>query len=326
MKRRTFIASAGLVFAAAAPRAAFAQQARIPTIGYLSSKSEAAERGIVAGVKRGLGQLGLREGENVAIVYRWSGGNYDDLAQMAAELIAARVDIIATSGLPATLAAQKATTVIPIVFRLAVDPVAFGLARSFDRPDTNLTGVTMLFDLLTPKKLQLVHELSRNPAIALLINPRNPNAASHRDHAETAARSLGLQLLVITAGNAAEIETAFVSAKQGAAAAVLVGDDPLFDSESDKLVRAAATQRLPTMFYVRDFVRAGGLISYGPNFDEMAEQVGQDIGRILKGAKPSDVPIQQPTKFELVINAGTARALGLTIPPALLDRADEVIE
>ncbi len=322
MRRRDFVAGtiASVLFASRAGAK------DIPTVGYLSSKSEAAERGIVAGVKRGLALVGLHDAEDLLIVYRWSGGNYGELARMAAELVSSQVDIIASSGLPATLAAQKATAAIPIVFRLAVDPIAFGLARSFDRPGTNLTGVTMLFDPLTPKKLQLLQELVPSRSVALLVNPKNPNAASHREHAETAARSLGLRLLVVAASAAAEVGPAFVSARQGEAGAVLVGDDPLFDSESDKLVQAAAAQRLPTMFYVRDFVRAGGLISYGPNFDEMAEQVGQDIGRILKGAKPADIPIQQPTKFELVVNARTAKALDLAIPNSLLDRSDEVIE
>ena len=322
MRRREFVA--GTIASTVLASAVRAQG--IPTVGYLSSKSEAAERGIVAGVKRGLAPLGLRDGETITIIYRWSSGNYDALTEMAAELVSRRVAIIATSGLPATLAAQKATADIPVVFRLAVDPVTFGLAQSFDRPGTNLTGVTMLFDPLTPKKLQLLQELVRSSSVALLVNPRNPNAGSHRVHAQTAARSLGLRLQVVAAGAANEIEPAFVSAHQGGVGAALVGDDPLFDSESDRLIQAAAAQRLPTMFYVRDFVRAGGLISYGPNFDEMAEQVGQDIGRILKGAKPADIPILQPTKFELVLNVRTAKSLDLAIPRALLDRADEVIE
>jgi putative ABC transport system substrate-binding protein len=212
------------------------------------------------------------------------------------------------------------------VFRLAIDPTGFGLVRSFDRPAGNLTGVTMLFDPLTPKKLQLLHELVPSAEIGLLVNPNNPNATSHRDHAERAAKSLGLRLTVLTAGTPAEIDLAFAAARQKNIRAVLVGDDPMFDVESLRLVAAAASHKLPTMYYVNDFVSAGGLISYGPNFAEMATQVGTYIGRILKGAKPADLPIQQPTKFELVVNIKSAKALGLSFPPTLLANADVVIE
>jgi putative ABC transport system substrate-binding protein len=228
--------------------------------------------------------------------------------------------------LPATLAAKAASSTIPIVFRLAIDPTSFGLARSFDRPEGNLTGVTMLFDPLTPKKLQLLHELVSDSSIGLVVNPNNPNATSHREHAEKAAQSLGLGLTVLTAGTPDEIDPAFATARQTGIRAMLVGDDPMFDVESRRLVAAAASNKLPTMYYVSDFVFAGGLISYGPSFTEMATQVGTYIGRILKGAKPGDLPIQQPTKFELVANVKTAKTLGLALPPTLLANADQVIE
>jgi ABC-type uncharacterized transport system substrate-binding protein len=184
----------------------------------------------------------------------------------------------------------------------------------------------MLFDPLTPKKLQLLHELVSDLSIGLLINPKNQNATSHKEHAETAAQSLGLRLSVLTAGSPDEIEPAFALGRQKGIAALLVGDDPLFDVENQRLVGAASHYSIPTMYYVRDFVVNGGLISYGPSFDEMAMQVGLYVGRILKGAKPADLPIQQPTKFELVINLRTAKALGIAVPPALVARADEVIE
>ena len=326
MRRRAFVIGSALALAASRGRALAQSGAVVPRIGYLSSKSEAAETGIVASVKKGLAQLGFIDGNNVTILYRWSGGNYDRLSQFAAELIQDKVDVIATSGLPATLAAKAATTTVPIVFRLAVDPVAFKLVDSFDRPGKNLTGVTMMFDPLTPKKLQLLHELVPAPSIGLLVNPRNPNATSHREHAEQAARPLGLQLSVLTAVSGGDFDPGFAGARRNGVAAILVGDDPLFDSESAALVKAAADHRMPTMYYVRDFVQAGGLVSYGPSFDEMAEQVGRDLARLLKGAKPAELPVQQPTRLELVINARTAKALQLTIPPTLLTAADEVLD
>lgn len=325
MRRREFIASIGLGVAAW-PLGAFGQSAAAPRIGYLSSKEENAEKSILAGVRKGLAEQGFAEGRNVAIVYGWSAGHYDRLPALAADLVAGKVDVIAASGLPAALAAKAATSTIPVVFRLAVDPVAFKLAQSFDRPGGNLTGVTMMFDPLTPKKLQLLHELVGNRSIALLVNPNNPNATSHKDHPETAARSLGLNLTVLTAGSAAEIEAAFSRGRQGNVGAILVGDDPLFDVASAQLVGAAAAHKIPTMFYVRDFVVGGGLFSYGPSFDEMAMQVGVYLGRILKGERAAELPVQQPTKFELVINLKTAKALGLKVPPDWLARADEVIE
>ena len=325
MRRRELIALLGGA-AAAWPLTARAQRQTVPLIGYLSSKSETAESGIVAGVKKGLAENGFVEGRNVNIAYRWSAGDYDRLASMAADLIARNVDVIAASGLPAALAAKAATSVIPVVFRLAIDPVAFALTQSFDHPTGNFTGVTMMFDPLTSKKLELLHELVPEVSFGFLVNPKNQNATSHKTHAEAAIQPLGLHLIVLTASSADEIERAFALGRQKAINAMLVGDDPLFDSESERLIDAAARYKIPTMYYVRNFTMAGGLISYGPSFDEMAIQVGQYVGRILKGAKPSDLPVVQPTKFELVINLKTAKALGLVIPPALLARADEVIE
>jgi putative ABC transport system substrate-binding protein len=200
------------------------------------------------------------------------------------------------------------------------------LAESFDRPGRNLTGVTMMFDPLTPKKLQLLHELVSDQSIGLLVNPRNPNVTSHRTHAESAAKALGLRLTVLNAGSADEIETAFATGRRSGIRALLVGDDPLFDVQSKRLVEAASRSGIPTMYYVRDFVVAGGLFSYGPSFDEMAQQVGVYLGRIIKGASAAELPVQQPTKFELVINLKAAKALGLAVPPGWLARADEVIE
>ena len=325
VRRRDFLTLIG-GSVVARPMNARAQNVAIPTVGYLSSKDERAEAGIIAGIRKGLAGQDLFEGQNVAFAYRFSAGDYSRLPDLAANLISSKVAVIAASGLPATLAAKAATSTTPIVFRLAVDPTGFGLAQSFDRPGGNLTGVTMLFDPLTPKKLQLLHELVPAAEIGLVINPNNPNATSHREHAERAARSLGLRLTVLTAGTPDEIEPAFLAAKRQNIRAMLVGDDPMFDVESRRLVAAAASYKLPTMYYVSDFVSAGGLISYGPNFAEMAMQVGNYIGRILKGAKPGELPIQQPTKFELVANIKAAKALGIALPPTLLANADQVIE
>jgi putative ABC transport system substrate-binding protein len=325
MKRRKFITL--LCGAATWPLATRAQQAASPVIGYLSSKGVAAEAGIVAAIRQGLNERGFVEGKNVAFAYRWAEGDYSNLPRLAADLVNQKVNVIAASGLPAALAAKAATPTIPIVFRLAIDPVAFGLTQSLDHPGGNITGVTMLFDPLTPKKLELLHQITPSTvSIGILINPNNQNATSHQDHAERAAATLGFNLTVLKAGRLEELEPTFAAARQKSVGALLIGDDPLFDVLNQQLVDTAARHRIPTMYYVRDFVVTGGLISYGPSFDEMARQVGVYLGRILEGARPAELPVQQPTKFELVINIKTAKALGLALPPALLARADQVIE
>ncbi len=325
MKRREFIT---LLYGAATwPLAAHAQQAASPVIGYLSSKGTAAEAGIISAIRQGLNERGFVEGKNVAFAYRWAEGDYSKLPRLAADLVDQNVNVIAASGLPAALAAKAATPTIPIVFRLAIDPVAFGLTRSLDRPGGNITGVTMLFDPLTPKKLELLHQIAPSTvSIGILINPNNQNATSHQDHAERAAATLGFNLSVLKAGRLEELEPTFAAARQKGVGALLIGDDPLFDVLNQQLVDTAARHRIPTMYYVRDFVITGGLISYGPSFDEMARQVGVYLGRILEGVGPAELPVQQPTKFELVINIKTAKALGLALPSALLARADQVIE
>ena len=325
MRRRAFIKLIGGA-ATSSPLAAHAQQPAMPVIGYLSSKGEVAEAGITAAMRQGLRDSGFVEGKTL-FSYRWSDGDYSRLPQLASDLVNEKVDVIVASGLPGALAAKAATSTIPIVFRLAIDPVAFRLVQSFDRPGGNVTGVTMLFDPLTPKKLQFLHELV--PAakkIGFLINPNNQNATSHKEHAERATATLGLDLKVLAVGRKADIELAFATARKEGIGALLVGDDPLFDVLSHELVSAAARFQIPTMYYVRDFVVAGGLISYGPSFDEMAKQVGIYVGRLLKGTKPSELPVQQPTKIELVVNLKAAKALGVSIPSTLLTGADEVIE
>ncbi len=325
MKRRQFVTLLGC--AAAWPFASRAEPRAVPQVGYLSSKDATAESVILASVRHGLATHGFVEGKSVEILYRWSEGDYKRLPRLAADLVARKVDVIATSGLPATLAAKEAAPRTPIVFRLAIDPVAFHLTQSFDRPGGNITGVTMLFDPLTPKKLQLLQELApRAASFAFLINPTNPNATSHRERAEHAAKLLGLRLTILTAARRDDIDAAFAAARAADVAALLVGDDPLFDVLSRELVAAAARHHVLTMFYVRDFVLAGGLISYGPSFDEMAQQVGVYLGQILKGANPAELPVSQPTRIELVVNLKTARSLGIQIPQSVMLRADKVID
>jgi len=324
MKRRDFIILMG--GAAAWPVAARAQRSSMAVVGYLSSSSEAADTKVFGEVKKGLAEQGFVEGNNVSFLSHWSEGDYSRLEALAADLITRKANVLVTSGLPATLAAKHVTTTVPIVFRFAVDPVAHGLVQSFDRPGGNLTGATTLFDPLTPKKLQLLQELVGKGSIGFMVNPKNPNVSSHLAHADTAVKALGLHLTTVKASSPEEIEPAFASARRQSAAAMLLGDDPLFFARKGEVIRAAASHRMPTMYYVRDFADAGGLISYGPRFDEMARHTGRYAGRILSGAKPADLPIMQPTRFELVINLKTARAQGIAIPATLQASADETIE
>jgi putative ABC transport system substrate-binding protein len=309
----------------AAPKAAGAQNTTLSSVGYLSSDTRNADASQLRATLRGLSELGFVEGKNLNIEFHWSDGGYDQMSSGAAALVARKVDVILAAGLPAALAAQVATSTIP-VFRFAVDPVAYRMVRSFDHPGGNLTGVTSLYDPLTSKKFQLLSELVSESSFGFLVNPKNPDVKSHDEQAEAAARTLKLRLTRLTASSASEIETAFASAHDKSVTAVLVGDDPLLYSLREELIKAAAHYRIPTMYWKREFPDVGGLISYGPNSEVMSYFSGQYIGRLLKRAKPEDLPVQQPTKFELVINVKTANALGLTVPPTLLARADEVIE
>lgn len=327
--RREFISLIGCAATAsmAAPHRVDAQQKSLPLIGYLSSKGEAAEADTIAAIRKGLAGRNFLDGQNAKITFRWSNGDYSRLPKLVAALVDEKVNVIAASGLPATIAAKAATSSIPIVFRLAIDPVAFNLVRSFDHPGGNITGVTMLFDPLTPKKIQLLHDLVPNAAtIGLLVNPDNQNAASHRDYAERAVAALGLHLIVLPVTRDKEIEATFRIAHDKGVGALLVGDDPSFDVLGHELTATAARFHIPTMYYTRNFVASGGLISYGPSFDEMAQQQGFYLARILEGSMPSQLPIQQPTKIDLVINLNAAKALGLTVPATMLASADEVIE
>jgi putative ABC transport system substrate-binding protein len=263
----------------------------------------------------------------VAIEYRWAEGHYDRLPALAADLVGRQVDVIVASAVPATRAARSATSTIPIVFRVGTDPVADGLVASLNRPGGNLTGISIFNLELLPKRLELLSELvPQARVIALLVNPNNANAAPQIRDAREAARAKGVQLQILKAGSESEIDAAFASLVQHQAGALVVGTDPFFTSRLDQLVALASHRAVPAIFARHEFAAAGGLISYGASRATALRQVGIYAGKILKGAKPADLPVQQPTTFELVVNLNTAKALGLTVPPSILARADEVIE
>jgi putative ABC transport system substrate-binding protein len=326
MKRRAFITLLG--GAAAWPLAARAQQAAMPAIGLLSSESTAASVSTTAAFLRGLTETGYVEGKNVKIEYRWGDSQNERLPELAADLVRRQVAAIVTQGgTPPALAAKAATATIPIIFGIGTDPIAFGLVASLNRPGGNLTGVTALFDEVAPKRLELLHELVPTATIiALLVNPTNPNSATQSRDLHEAARKLGLQLHVLYASAERDFDKVFADVSQLQARALIIGGDGFLDSRRDRIVGLAARDSIPTISFVRSFPAVGGLMSYGGSLTEMFRLVGIDTGRILKGEKPADLPVQQATKVELVLNLKTAKALGLTFPISLLGRADEVIE
>ena len=323
-RRRLLVALASL--AAAAPAGLRAQQKAMPVIGYLNGSSPAANAQLLAAFHQGLRETAWVEGENVAIEYRWAEFHYNRLPALAADLVSRKVNLIAAcGGANEAFVAKNATSTIPIVFTTGVDPVETGLVASLARPGGNLTGVTNLNTQLWQKRVELIAELvPKARAIGLLHNPNNPTRYAI-DSAQQAASAKGLQLEILNAGTEAEIDKAFATAVQRRVGAVVVGD-PLFDSRSREVVTLAARYAVPTIYIWRKYVADGGLISYGAIFTAAYHQVGSYAGKILNGVKPADLPVQQSTNFELVINLTTAKALGLAIPPAILARADEVIE
>jgi ABC-type uncharacterized transport system substrate-binding protein len=326
MKRREFITLLG--GASALPLAARAQQPAMPVIGYMDTASASTTAHLVEAFRRGLSAAGYDEGRNVAIEYRWSEGNYDNLPALAAELVRRQVAVIATINTPTILAAKAATQTIPIVFGVGVDPIKFGLVASLNRPGGNLTGVTQLNIEMEARRVQMLHELvPAATSIALLINPASPayNEAE-TESARSAAQILGVRLQVLNASTESGIATAFFALVEERAGALLVSGDSFFVSRRDQLVKLAARHAVPALYHRREFTAIGGLMSYGPSLPEVYYQVGDYTGRILKGAKPADLPVQQSTKFELVINLKTAKALGLTVPLTMQMTADEVID
>jgi putative ABC transport system substrate-binding protein len=313
-----------------APRALRAEQKAMPVIGFLGAGSSALGLSApnVAAFHRGLSEAGYVDGQNVAIEYRWAEGHYDQLPGLAADLVGRRVDVmVSTGGTPSALAAKSATSTIPIVFLGGSDLVAAGLAASLARPGGNLTGFIIFGSELTPKRLELLSELVPQPGvIALLVNPTKSDTEDLIRDMQEAARAKGVQLQIVKGGTEGEIDAAFASLVQLHAGGLVVVSDSFFASRREQLVALASRYAVPTIYDWRGFAASGGLISYGINFASAYRQVGIYAGKILNGAKAADLPIQQPTTFELVVNLKTAKALGLTVPPSILARADEVIE
>ena len=303
-----------------------AQQKAMPVIGVLSPASYDPFSTFVTAFRQGLSEAGYVEGQNVAIEYRWAEGHYDRLPALAADLVGRKVDLIMANSPPAALAAKSATSTIPIVFRGGTDPVGDGLVASLARPGGNLTGVSLADDV-TAKRLQLLSELvPRVGVIALMVNPNTPSAERVIRDLQEAARTKGLQLHVLKAGSESEINSAFASLVQLHVDALVVAADPFLSSRREQLVALASRHAVPSIYAWREFAASGGLISYGASLSSALRLVGAYAGKVLKGAKPAEMPVQQATTFELVINLKTAQALGLTVPQSLLARADEVIE
>jgi putative ABC transport system substrate-binding protein len=328
MRRRDFITLLGGA-AAAWPLTARAQQAALPVLGYLDSgfSDLLVFPGRHAAFRRGLSDFGFVEGRNLAIDYRWADGRNDQLPALAAQLVRRPVAAIFANGVAAALAAKAATRTIPVVFVTGGDPVELGLVDSYNRPGGNLTGTANVGNILLPKILQVLHELvPAADAIAFLVNPTNPITASDIKNLQAAAGATGQQIVAVKAASVSEIDAAFMSLGQRSAGALLVQLDPLFNSRRDQIALMAVRHGIPSAASYREFVSSGGLMSYGSNPEDSRRLQGNYVGRVLKGEKPADLPVIQASKFELVINLNTAKALGLSVPPLLLALADDVIE
>ena len=329
MQRRTFIGGSTAIFAAPLCflDAAAGQPTKRPVVGYLSPTTPGIAASVTTAFRQGLGEAGYVEGQNLAIEYRWAEGHYDRLPSLAADLVIRKVDLIAAVGGVSALAAKNATSTIPIVFMGAGDPVGEGLVASLARPGGNLTGFSNLFVELHPKRLELLCELvPQAREIALLVNPNTPSAQHIIRDVQEAARIRGVQLLILKASTEGEIDAAFASFEELHGGGLVVAGDAFFANRREQLVTLASRHAVPAIYMWNDFAAAGGLISYGIDTPNMFRQAGIYAAKILSGAKPADLPVQQPTTFELVVNLRTAKALGLTIPPSILARADEVIE
>jgi putative ABC transport system substrate-binding protein len=325
MRRRDFITTlAGTAIGYSLPLGA--QQKSRPVIGYLNSGSSGWNERSMMAFREGLSGMGFVVGTNAMLESRWAEGKYDRLPELAADLARRNVAVIVATNLPSAVAARQATAAIPIVFQIGDDPVKHGLAASFSRPGGNSTGVSMLAADLSEKRLGFLRELVRSPLIALILNPDNPNFDTQMAEVTEAGQTVGQQIEILRAGTEREINAVFAFMAERGFGGLIVGADPYLNSHRAQLVALAARYAIPAVYEWRDFVELGGLMSYGTDLYETNRQVGIYAGKILAGAKPAELPVMQPTKFSLVINLNTARALGLTVPQALLARADEVIE
>jgi putative tryptophan/tyrosine transport system substrate-binding protein len=326
MKRRDVIGFFGGM-AAVWSLVARAQQHPIPTVGFLSSRSPEDSSDLVAAFREGLSESGFVEGRNVRIEFRWAQGHYDRLAALSADLLTRQVAVIVAPAMAPALAAKSATSIIPVIFLTGADPIRFGLVKSFSRPEANLTGVAILTNTLAPKQLELLHEVvPRAALVGFLVNQKNPITETDTQDLRSAASTMRQRALVVSASSESDLDSAFATLVKEGAGALLVQSDPFFNGNPEKIVRLAAQHAIPAVYQFRDFPVAGGLMSYGTLLADAYRQLGIYAGKILKGAKPSDLPVQQSVKVQFVINLKTAKALGLTIPQSLLLRADELIQ
>ena len=327
MDRRTVISTAACSFIAA-PFAAKAQRPALPLVAYLSSRSPEESAPHAAAFRRGLAEIGYIERENVAIEYRWARGDYARLSALAGELVKRGANVlVAVGGTPSALAAKRATATIPIVFLIGDDPARMGLVATLNRPEGHLTGVTFITTDLGAKRLELLCELVPDAGVAaFLLNTAFPDAAPQSEAMQAAAQSLGRRLIVVRASTERDIASSFATLAREKVGALVVQNDPFFDSQRNQLIGLAARDAIPAIYHIREFPAARGLMSYGASLADAYRQVGTYAGRILKGARPADLPVEQPTRFEMVINLGTANALRIAVPRSMLLRADEVIQ